>query len=84
VQVFIDDFCGRFVYKLLWAKNQRRFEAVLAGIRASIVIEVGTREEWQKADSLLHRRRLTPGFVHCRTYAGGHVGVVAWFWWLDR
>ena len=58
VQAFIDDFCERFVYELLWAKHQRRFEAVLAGIRASIVIEVGTREDWQKADSLLHRRRL--------------------------
>jgi hypothetical protein len=58
VQAFIDEQRERFACELLWAKYHRRFEAVLAGIRARIVIEVGTRDDWQKADSLLHRRRL--------------------------
>ena len=58
VQAFIDDLRERFAYELLWAKQHLRFEAVMAGIRARIVIEVGTRDDWQRADTLLHRRRL--------------------------
>jgi hypothetical protein len=58
VQAFIDDLRERFAYELLWAKQHLRFEAVMAGIRARIVIDVGTRDDWHKADTLLHRRRL--------------------------
>ena len=58
VQAFIDDYSERFSYELLWAGQHLRFEALMAGIRAKEVIEVGTREDWQRADTLLHRRRL--------------------------
>ena len=58
LSAFIEDYRERFSDELLWAGQHRRFGAIVEGLRADIVIDVATREHWQKTDAMLHRRRL--------------------------
>jgi len=58
LRAFIEDYRERYKYELLWALQHRRFGAIVEGLRAGIMIDVATKEHWQKTDAMLHRRRL--------------------------
>jgi hypothetical protein len=57
LQAFIEDYTERFKYDLLWAKHWRRYEAHIAAIRARHVLNLTSKPEWVKVESLQHRRR---------------------------
>ena len=57
LQGFVQDYTERFRFDLLWARSWRSFVAYIETIRARHVLNLTSRAEWVKVETLQHRRR---------------------------
>lgn len=58
LQAFVDHHLDASRFDCLWGENVDRYEAVLRGLRAKLIMDLGTRADWVKLDNQLHRRRI--------------------------
>ena len=58
LQAFVEHYLETARYDYKWGENVDRYEAVLRGQRAKLIMDLSTRADWVKLDNQLHRRRL--------------------------
>ena len=58
LQAYVDDYKKTRPYELMWVAHWRRYEAVLDGLRAKVILDVCSRADWVKVENLQHRRRM--------------------------
>ena len=56
IQCLMDKLKEEKYYELLWGENEARYKAVIAGLRASAVLDVISDPNWSRAEGALHRR----------------------------
>ena len=58
LQAFIEHHLDASRFDFMWGENVERYEAVLRGLRAKLIMDLSIRGDWVKLDNQLHRRRL--------------------------
>lgn len=58
LQAYVEDCKKRYQYELMWVSHWRRYEAVLAGLKAKVILDVSSRPDWFKVENSMHRRRM--------------------------